>query len=108
MLQNAVADDDALAALTHGVLAEEPQPAGFGAYTGVELPPRAVPAKKETRGREDARKKRQEREQALRDEVAAAEQRVGAAAAAEKKAAREQTRAERELAAARRRLERLK
>lgn len=107
LLQNAVADDDALHALTRGVLTEEPQPAGFGAYTGAKLPPRTAPPKRETRAREAAQKERQELEQALQDEVAAAEQRLEATADAEKKAVRDRTRAERELEAARRRLERL-
>ena len=106
LLQNAVGDDDALAALTRGVLTEEPEPAGFAAYTGVRLAPRKVSAKTETRAREAAVKKRQERERALQEEVAAAEERLEVAVDAEKKAARERERAARELEAARQRLER--
>ena len=106
LLQNAVADDDALAALTRGVLTEEPEPAGFAAYTGARLTPRKAPAKSETRAREAAEKKRQERERALQSEVAAAEERLETAVVAEEKAARERSRAARELEAARHRLER--
>ena len=107
LLQNVVADDDALAALMRGVLTEEPEPAGFAAYTGASLTPRKAPAKSKTRAREAAEKKRQERERALRAEVAAAEERLETAVDAEEKAARERARAARELEAARQRLERL-
>ena len=106
VLQNVVANDDALAALMRGVLREEPEPAGFAAYTGAHLTPRKAPAKSETRAREAAEKKRQERQQALQDEVAAAEARVTVAIDAEKNAARARSRAERELEAARERLDR--
>ena len=107
LLQNAVADDDALAALTRGVLTEEPEPAGFAAYTGVRLPLRKAPGKSETRALAAAEKKRQERERALQEEVGAAEERLEAAAHAEEKATRERARAARELEAARQRLDRL-
>ena len=107
LFQNVVADDDALAALTRGVLTEEPEPAGFAAYTGVRLTPRKAPGKSETPAREAAEKKRQERERALRQEVAAAEQRLETAVDAEKKATRERAHAARELESARKRLERL-
>ena len=66
LLQNVVADDDALAALMRGVLTEEPEPAGFAAYTGAGLKPRKAPAKSKTRSGETAEKKRQEQERALR------------------------------------------
>ena len=75
LLQNAVADGDALAALTRGVLTEEPEPAGFAAYAGVRLTRRKAPAKSETRVREAAERKRQEREREVERglaEVAAA------------------------------------
>ena len=108
LLQNAVADDDALAALTRGVLTEEPEPAGFAAYKGARLTPRKAPVTSETRAREVAEKKRREREQAaIQEEVAVAEERLEAAVEAEEKAARERARAARELDAARQRLERL-
>ena len=107
LLQNAVAHDDALAALTRGVLTEEPEPAGFAAYTGVRLTPRKAPAKSETRAREAAEKKRQERKRALQEEVAAAEERLETALDAEERAARERARAASELEAARQQLERL-
>ena len=107
LLQNVVADDDAVAALLRGVLTEEPEPAGFAAYTGVRLTPRKAPAKSETRAREVEANKRQERERALRAEVALAEERLETAVDAEEKAARERADAARELEAARQRLERL-
>jgi len=107
LFQNVVADDDALAALTRGVLTEEPDPAGFAAYTGVSLMPRTASAKSETRAREAAEKKRQERERALRAEVATAEERLETSIDAEEKAARDRALAERELEAARQRLQRL-
>ncbi|HEY5873575.1 MAG TPA: hypothetical protein VIT46_10085, partial [Gaiellaceae bacterium] len=106
LLQNAVADDDALAALTRGVLTEEPEPAGFAAYKGARLTPPKASAKSETQVRVAAEKKRQEAERALQEEIAAAEERLETAVAAEEKAARERARAARELDAARRRLER--
>ena len=107
LLQNVVADDDALAALTRGVLTDEPEPAGFAAYTGASLAPRKASAKSKTPAREAAEKKRQERERALRAEVAAAEERLETAVDAEEKAARERTLAARELEAVRQRLARL-
>ena len=107
LFQNVVADDDALAALMRGVLTEEPEPAGFAAYTGASLAPRKASAKSKTRARVAAEKKRQERERALRAEVAAAEERLETAVDAEEKAARERTLAARELEAARQRLQRL-
>lgn len=106
LLQNAVGDDDALAALTRGVLTVEPEPAGFAAYEGARLTPRKAPTKSEAQVRVAAEKKRQEAERALQEEVAAAEERLETAVAAEEKAARERARAARELDAARRRLER--
>ena len=106
LFQNVVADDDALAALTRGVLTQEPEPAGFAAYTGVRLTPRKAPAKSEARAREAAEKKRQERERALQAELVAAEERLETAVDAEEKAARERASAARELEAARQRLER--
>ena len=106
LLQNVVADDDALAALTRGVLTEEPEPAGFAAYTGVRVTARKAPAKSETRARQAAEKKRQERERALQAEVALAEERLETAVDAEEKAARERARAAREVEAARQRLDR--
>lgn len=111
LLQNAVTDDDALAALTRDVLMEEPEPAGFAAYTGVRLTPRKAPAKSGAPEREAAEKKRRERERdrarALQEEVVAAEERLEAAVHAEEKAGRERARAALELDAARQRLERL-
>ena len=105
LLQNVVADDDALAALTRGVLTEEPEPAGFGAYAGASLTPRKAPATSKTRAGEAAEKKRQERERALRAEVAAAEERLKTAVDAQEEAERERALAARELEAARQRLQ---
>jgi hypothetical protein len=107
LLQNVVADDDALAALARGVLTEEPEPAGFAAYTGAGLTPRKASANSNTQAQEAAEKNRQERERALRAEVAAAEARLETAVDAEEKAARERALAARELEAARQRLQRL-
>ena len=105
LLQNVLADDDALSALARGVLTEEPEPAGFAAYAGASLTPRKESAKSETRARKAAERKEQER--ALRAEVAAAEERLETAVDAEERAARERALAARELEAARQRLERL-
>ena len=91
--------------LARGVLTEEPEPAGFAAYAGASLTPRKESAKSETRAREAAERKEQER--ALRAEVAAAEERLETAVDAEERAARERALAARELEAARQRLERL-
>ena len=106
LFQNVVADDDALVALTRGVLTEEPEPAGFAAYTSARLTPRKAPAKSETRTREAAEKKRQERVRALQAEVTAAEERLETAVDEEEKAASARVHAARELEAARQRLER--
>jgi hypothetical protein len=108
LLRNAVADDDALAALTRGVLTEEPEPAGFAAYAGARPTPRKRSAKADTRAAEAAEKKRRERKQVLIEKVAAAEERLDEAVAAEGHAARERAQAERDLEAARARLERLR
>ena len=108
LLQNVVADDGALAALTRGVLTEEPEPAGFAAYSGAGVSPRKASAKSTTRAGEATEKKRQEQERALRAEVAAAEERLETAVDAQEKAERERALAARELEAARQRLQGLK
>lgn len=106
LFQNVVADDDALAALTRGVLTEEPEPAGFAAYTGAKLTPRKAP-KADSQAQGAAERKLREREQALADEVAAAEERLEDALDVEKEAVREREAAERALDSARKKLARL-
>jgi hypothetical protein len=106
-LRNAVAHEDARAELARGVLREEAETAGFGAFAGV-APPRSARKQSSTgarRKRED--EKRRERERALRDELAGAEDALDAAQRAEREATRARERAEREVESLRARLERL-
>jgi hypothetical protein len=109
LFQNVVADDDALAALSRGILTEEPEPAGFAAYTGARLAPRKpkAPARGDSRARDEAaEKRRRQREHVLVAEVASAEERLEDAREAETKASRRRAAAERELESARAKLER--
>jgi hypothetical protein len=104
-LRNAVADEHARAELARGVLREETEAAGFGAFGGV-APPRS--ARKQTaarRKRED--QKRRERERALRDELARAEEALDEARRAERHATKARERAERDAESLRSRLDRL-
>ena len=107
-LRNAVAHDDARAELARGVLREEAETAGFGAFAGV-APPRSARKQSSTgasrRKRED--ENRRERERALRDELADAEDALDAAQRAERQASKARERAERDVASLRARLERL-
>lgn len=107
LLRNAVADESARAALSRGVLRDEPDTAGFGAFAGVP-PPRTRRSTKTAAA--DARRKReekqQERERALRDELDAAEQVLAAARDSERNATRAREAAERAVKALRTRLER--
>lgn len=114
LLRNAVADDAARTALARGVLTEEPEPAGFASYSGIQPSPsrrgssRATEKPPSTRRVDAAEANRRERERAIRDEVESAHQRLKAAKAAETRAARERARAEHALASAEAKLDRLK
>ena len=109
LLRNAVADDDARAALARGALRTEVETAGFDPFAGMTpAATRKGRARKgdssRTRAKEEERRRR---ESALRDELRAAEERLAEATRAEKVAARQRKEAERELAALRTRLDRL-
>ena len=104
LLRNAMADDEARAALARGVLADEPEPAGFGVYVGAKLTRRAPEATTVKAAGKNAEREK-ERERALRDELEAAERRLSEAQDAERTAARERSRAERAVESARSKLE---
>lgn len=108
-LRNAVADEHARTELARGLLREETETAGFGAFAGV-APPRS--GKKAGSSATDARRKRddekrRERERALRAELADAEKSLDEAQRAERQATKARERAEREVGSLRSRLERL-
>jgi hypothetical protein len=95
LLRNAIADESARAALSRGVLADEPGTAGFGALAGVTPPS----GRKSTTKAAEARRKRddqtrREKERALRDELARAEKALSKAAREEREATRARERAE--------------
>ena len=108
LLRNAVADEDARNELARGLLREEVESAGFGAFAGV-TPPRPRRAARtdaaETRRKRDEEKRR-ERERALRDELDDAEQVLATARGAERDATRARETAERAVEELRGRLER--
>jgi hypothetical protein len=109
LLRNAVADETARDDLARGVLREETETAGFGAFAGVT--PAARPRKRDTttgarRTRED--EKRAERERALRAELASAEKTLDDAQRAVREAERVRKSAEREVESLRARLDRLR
>jgi hypothetical protein len=112
LLRNAMADEDARAALARGGLTYEPEAAGFAAYTAIPSSP-STPASTAPKERSASRRteaseaKRRAREQVLRDEIDAARERLDAAREAEVTAARERARAEKALTAAQDRLDRL-
>ena len=108
LLRNAVADESARAALSRGVLRDEPDNAGFGAFAGV-APPRTRRSTKTAAAdthRKREEEKQQERERALRDELDAAEHVLAAARDSERNATRAREAAERAVKALRTRLER--
>jgi hypothetical protein len=109
LLRNAIADETARTELARGVLREETEAAGFAAFAGV-TPPRSA-ARKSRTGSVTARRKRekegQERERALRDELARAEKALTDARREEREATRARERAEKAAESLRKRLERL-
>ena len=112
LLRNAVADETARDELARGVLREETETAGFGAFAGVTPASRPRTRKRETappdarRQRED--EKRAERERVLRAELRSAEKSLDDARRAEREAERARTTAERKVESLRVRLERLR
>lgn len=105
LLRNAIADENARAALSRGLLRDEPGTAGFGAFTGVAPPS----GRKATTKADDARRKRdeqkrREKEQALRDELARAEKTLNEAKREEREAIRARERAEKAVESVRARL----
>jgi hypothetical protein len=103
LLRNAMADDAARDALARGVLADEPEPAGFGVYAGAKLGRATRSTKAEPKKSAD-REKQRERERVLRQELESAERRLRDAEDAERAAARERARAERVVESARAKL----
>lgn len=106
LLRNAVADESARAALSRGVLRDEPGTAGFGAFAGV-APPRAKSASATSARRKRDDEKRRERERQLRAELAHAEKALDGAQRAEREATKARERAERDVESLRSRLERV-
>ena len=106
LLRNAVAEEAAREQLGLGVLREETETAGFGAFAGV-TPPRTARATK-TKAAETRRKredeKRLERERALRKQLVEAEKALDTARRDERQATRARERAERAVESLRSRL----
>jgi hypothetical protein len=97
LLRNAVADEEARAALSRGVLRDEPGTAGFGAFAGVAPPPERKPTKAAEARRKRDEQQRRKKERALRDELARAEKALNEAMRAEREATRARERAEKAL-----------
>jgi hypothetical protein len=105
LLRNAMADDAARDALARGVLADEPEPAGFGVYAGAKLARKTTRSTQAEPAKTAGREKQRERERILRQELESAERRLREAEDAERAAARERARAERAVESARSKLE---
>jgi hypothetical protein len=109
-LRNAVADEQSRTELVRGLLREETQTAGFGAFTGIS-PPRSARKKPGASGTETRRQRedeeRRERERALRTELADAEKSLKEAQRAERQATKAREHAARDVELLRSRLERL-
>ena len=107
-LRAAVADEGGRDALVRGSLREELEASGFSPFEGLSAPPRkprGSQAAKKRQARADEKRKVRERE--LREELARAETALELAQKAVDDATRERDAAEREVARARRKLERL-
>lgn len=112
LLRNTVADENARDELARGVLREETETAGFGAFAGVTPAPRKAGGQRKPPA-DDARRKRAdekrgERERELRAGLASAEKRLDDARRTEREAERARRTAEREVESLRTRLERLR
>ena len=107
LLRNTVADEEARAALSRGVLKEEPGTAGFGAFVAVAPPSGRRPTKAAEARRTRDEQQRRKKERALRDELARAEKTLDEAKRAEREATRARERAEQAVESLRKRLERL-
>lgn len=112
LLRAAVSDDEGRSALARGVLTEERQASGFGAFAGA-MPARAPrrsagrDAKPEAAQRRQEREERRAREQELRAELARARDALREAERSLKRASGERDRAEKQVAALREKLEQL-
>jgi hypothetical protein len=110
LLRNAIADESARRELERGVLREETETTGFGAFASVTPGPRKAARQRKPDGarrkRED--EKRRERERALRAELRAAERELDDARRAERDAERARKSAERAVESVRARLEGLR
>ena len=109
LLRNAVANDDARDALARGVLRDETESAGFELFAGMAPAKRPRPSGATTRprGRASGEEKRRQRKQALRMELAHAEELLDEARRSVERAERERINAERAVASARAKLDRL-
>ena len=106
LLRNAIADESARAALSRGVLRDEPGTAGFGAFAGVAPPStrKAATTAADRRRRADAKKE----ERAARDALARAEKALAAARREEGQATLARERAEQALESIQKRLDRMR
>jgi hypothetical protein len=110
LLRNAVADEDARGELVRGLLREETETTGFGAFAGVTP---TKPPRKDTKAGDAARRRREaenrrERKRALGDELTEAESALEEAVRAERQAERSRREAERAVEALQRKLARLR
>jgi hypothetical protein len=108
LLRSAVADDDSRERLIRGALAEEIDASGFSAYAGLAIAPKQRGGKKEAarESRSDAvAERRREREKKLRADLADAEEELRDAGIAARSAERARERAEKAVAALRKKLE---
>jgi len=109
LLRNAVADETARGELVRGVLREETETAGFGAFAGVTPPAsKGRGPRSDSAAKRKQEEKRRERERELGDELARAEASLEEAMQAEKRAERERQDAERAVESARKKLDRLR
>lgn len=106
LLRSAVADDEARQALVRGVLTTEVEATGFTAFAGVAPTRRTRDVRRAsgTRAKDDMKR---ERRRALRGELARAEEDLAAAERSVREAEKIRTKAEKEVASIRARLERL-
>lgn len=111
LLRNAVADEQARDELARGVLRDETETAGFGAFASVAPSPRrgtGTATKTVAQRERDAEKERRERERRLRDELARAEDALADARNRERQADRDRKAAERVVDSLRAWLDRLR
>jgi len=108
LLRNAVADETARGELVRGVLRDETETAGFGAFAGVTpLASKRRAGPSDAAAKKKLEEERRQRERALRQELTHAEKALEEALQAENRAAREREDAERAVESVRKKLDRL-